>query len=430
MLDQLSFDELNNDKPFRPTPLTVKELNLYVKDLIDRDDFLNNVYVKGEISNFKKHYTGHLYFTLKDNDALIKCVCFKSYTGNIKFEPQDGMQVLVFGQVAVYERDGVYQIYVKAMEQNGVGALYEAYEKLKLKLSEEGLFDEDHKKPIPVLPKAIGVVTSQTGAVIRDIINVTTRRYPNVNIKLYPAKVQGEGAAETIVEGIKYFNEAKNVDTIIIGRGGGSLEDLWPFNEEIVAHAIYDSEIPIISAVGHETDFTIADFVADLRAPTPSAAGELAVPDLEEVKWKIQNFRHRLSNALYKKVETLKLRLKRAKSSKVMQDPVSMLNERRLKLDGYLKQIASAIKLEVKNKRLKLVKDVSLLDGLSPLKTLVRGYSIVENKEGKLIKSVKDVKKNDEIKITLNDGNVEAKVLWKKKKKLLLRKQWKILKAS
>ncbi len=409
-MEQISF-ELDNKKTNRPTPLSVRELNLYIKDLIDREEFLNNVYVKGEISNFKRHYTGHLYFTLKDKDSLIKCVCFKSYVGNIDFEPQDGMQVVVFGQLAVYERDGGYQIYVKGMEKDGVGELYEAYEKLKNKLEEEGLFDNSHKKQIPVLPKAIGVVTSQTGAVIRDIINVTTRRFPNVNIKLYPAKVQGEGAAETIVEGIKYFNEAKNVDTIIIGRGGGSLEDLWPFNEEIVAHAIYDSEIPIISAVGHETDFTIADFVADLRAPTPSAAGELAVPDLEEVKWKIQNFRHRLSNALYKKVETLKLRLKRAKSSKVMQDPVSMLNERRLKLDGYLKQIASAIKLEVKNKRLKLVKDVSLLDGLSPLKTLVRGYSIVENKEGKLIKSVKDVKKNDEIKITLNDGNVEAKVL-------------------
>ena len=215
-MEQLSFDDLNNDKPFRPTPLTVRELNLYVKDLIDRDDFLNNVYVKGEISNFKRHYTGHLYFTLKDNDALIKCVCFKSYTANIKFDPQDGMQVLVFGQVAVYERDGVYQIYVKAMEQDGIGALYEAYEKLKQKLALEGLFDEDHKKPIPMLPKAIGVVTSKTGAVIQDIINVTTRRFPNVNIKLYPAKVQGDGAAETIVEGIKYFNEAKNVDTIII----------------------------------------------------------------------------------------------------------------------------------------------------------------------------------------------------------------------
>ena len=294
-MEQLSFD-LDDKKPFRPTPLSVRELNLYVKDLVDRDDFLNNVYVKGEISNFKRHYTGHLYFTLKDKDSLIKCVMFKSYTSNIKFEPQDGMQVVILGQVAVYERDGVYQIYVKGMEQEGLGALYEAYEKLKAKLEAQGLFDESHKKEIPLLPKAIGVVTSKTGAVIKDIINVTTRRFPNVVIKLYPSAVQGVGAAETIVEGIKYFNKAKNVDTIIIARGGGSLEDLWPFNEEITAHAIYESEIPIISAVGHETDFTIADFVADLRAPTPSAAGELAVPDLEELKWKIQN----IINIFYK----------------------------------------------------------------------------------------------------------------------------------
>ena len=272
MDDQLTFDLVNKPRFERPNPLSVKELNLYVKDLIDRDDFLNNVYVKGEISNFKKHYTGHLYFTLKDKDSLIKCVCFKSYTGNIKFEPQDGMQVVVFGQVAVYDRDGVYQIYVKGMEQDGLGALYAEYEKLKEKLSSKGMFDESHKKKIPMLPKEIGVVTSKTGSVIRDIINVTTRRLPNVHIKLYPVAVQGEGAAETIVEAINYFNEVKNVDVIIIARGGGSIEDLWPFNEEITANAIYESEIPIISAVGHETDFTIADFVADLRAPTPSAA--------------------------------------------------------------------------------------------------------------------------------------------------------------
>ncbi len=375
------------------------------------DEFLNNVLVKGEISNFKHHYTGHFYFTLKDEKALIKCVMFKTYSEKMKFEPKDGMKVVIFGTVSVFERDGIYQIYCKSMEEDGLGDLYLAYEKLKEKLEKEGLFEEAHKKKIPFMPETIGVLTSNTGAVIRDIINVSTRRNPNVHIRLLPVPVQGAGAAEKIVDAIKIMNEKKLADVIILARGGGSLEDLWPFNEEILARAIYDSELPIISAVGHETDFTIADFVADLRAPTPSAAGELAVPDLEEVKWKIQNFRHRLSNALSKKVETLKLRLKRAKSSKVMQDPVSMLNERRLKLDGYLKQIASAIKLEVKNKRLKLVKDVSLLDGLSPLKTLVRGYSIVENKEGKLIKSVKDVKKNDEIKITLNDGNVEAKVL-------------------
>ena len=409
-MEQISFD-LEEKKPFRPTPLSVRQLNLYIKDLIDRDDFLNNVYVKGEISNFKRHYTGHLYFTLKDGDALIKCVCFKSYTGNIKFDPQDGMQVLVFGQVAVYERDGVYQIYVKGMEQDGVGALYEAYEKLKSKLEEKGWFDESIKKPIPFLPKAIGVVTSKTGSVIKDIINVTTRRYPNVNIKLYPAAVQGAGAYETICEGIRYFNEAKNVDTIIIARGGGSLEDLWPFNEEATAQAIFESEIPIISAVGHETDFTIADFVADLRAPTPSAAGELAVPDINEVVWKLQNIKRRLSLSLTKKVENMKARYQKAMHSKCMKDPLSMLNERKLRQDYLLKQLENNIKLEIKNKKLLLVKNAASLDSLSPLKTLVRGYSIVENTEGKIIKSTKELSKNEKIKITFSDGNLEAKVL-------------------
>ena len=409
-MEQLSF-ELDNRKSNRPTPLTVRELNLYVKDLIDREEFLNNVYVKGEISNFKRHYTGHLYFTLKDKDSLIKCVCFKSYTGNIDFEPQDGMQVVVFGQLAVYERDGVYQIYVKAMEKDGVGELYEAYEKLKNKLEEKGLFDASHKKAIPVLPKAIGVVTSQTGAVIRDIINVTTRRFPNVNIKLYPAAVQGVGAAETIVQGIKYFNTEKNVDVIIIARGGGSLEDLWPFNEEITAKAIYDSELPIISAVGHETDFTIADFVADLRAPTPSAAGELAVPDLNEITWKIQNLRHRLSVSLTKKVENMKIRYKRVMESKVIKDPLSMFNDKKLRQDYLIKQLENAIRMEIKNKKMVLVKNATALDNLSPLKTLIRGYSIVENANGKIIKSKNDVKKDDEIKITLQDGSVEAKVV-------------------
>ncbi len=409
-MEQISFD-LEEKKPFRPTPLTVKQLNLYIKDLMDKDDFLNNVYIKGEISNFKRHYTGHLYFTLKDSDSLIKCVCFKSYAGNIKFEPQDGMQVLVLGQVAVYERDGVYQIYVKGMEQDGVGALYEAYEKLKAKLEAKGWFDEEHKKPIPFLPKAIGVVTSKTGAVIKDIINVTTRRFPNVHIILYPAAVQGAGAYETICDGIKYFNETKSVDTIIIARGGGSLEDLWPFNEEATAEAIYNSELPIISAVGHETDFTIADFVADLRAPTPSAAGELAVPDLEEVMWKLQNINRRLSVSLSKKVENMKARYQKVMNSKCMKDPLSMFNERKLKQDYLIKQLENAIKIEIKNKRLVLVKDITSLDTLSPLKTLTRGYSIVENEKGKIVKSKDDVSKDEKINITLNDGNLEAVVL-------------------
>ena len=269
----------------RPAPMTVCELNNYIKDVIDNDMMLNNVYIKGEISNFKNHYSGHMYFTLKDEKSLIKCVMFKSYTGNLDFVPKDGMNVVVLGTVSVFERDGVYQIYVKGMEEDGMGALYKAYEQLKEKLQDEGLFDEKYKKKIPMLPTSIGVVTSSTGAVIRDIINVTTRRFPKVNIKLFPSQVQGKGAAQTIVKAIEYFNFEKNVDLIIVARGGGSLEDLWPFNEEVTARAIFKSEIPIISAVGHETDFTIADFVADLRAPTPSAAGELAVPSLDEVKW-------------------------------------------------------------------------------------------------------------------------------------------------
>ena len=393
---------------YRPEPLTVKELNIYIKTLVDRDEFLNNVYVRGEISNFKRHYTGHLYFTLKDGESLIKCVMFKSYTQNIVFEPKDGMAVLILGTVAVYERDGVYQIYVKGMEPDGVGALHTAYEQLKQKLELKGMFDEKYKKPIPMLPKSIGVVTSKTGAVIRDIINVTTRRLPNVNIKLFPAAVQGVGAAETIVKGIKYFNEQRNVDLIIIARGGGSLEDLWPFNEEITANAIFESELPIISAVGHETDFTIADFVADLRAPTPSAAGELAVPDRNEIIWKLQNINRRLSLSLTKKVEGMNNRYQKVMNSRVMKNPLDLLNERRVLLDNAIKNLEKNITIEFKNKKLNLVKSITALDTLSPLKTLARGYSIVEACKGNVIKSIKNLKSNDEISIILNDGKVKG----------------------
>ena len=409
-MEQISL-ELTNNKPSRPTPISVKQLNLYVKDLIDRDGYLNNVYVKGEVSNFKRHYTGHLYFTLKDDESLIKCVMFKSYTSNLKFEPKDGMQVLILGTCAVYERDGVYQIYVKGMEEDGVGDLYKQFEELKQKLSEKGLFDESKKKKIPMFPKSIGVVTSMTGAVIKDIINVTTRRFPKVNIKLYPAAVQGAGAEKNICEGIQYFNNAKNVDVIIIARGGGSLEDLWPFNEEMTAYAIYDSELPVISAVGHETDFTIADFVADLRAPTPSAAGELAVPEYEELIWKLQNYNHRLSLALNKKVENAKEKLNSLKKSKVLQNPISMLDSQKMLVDSLNKQLENGIKEILNQKKLELAYKGTALDNLSPLKTLSRGYSLVLDKDDKVVKSAQNLKKNDQIKIKMNDGDVEAKVL-------------------
>lgn len=272
-------------------PISVTELNKYVKDRVAEDEFLNSVLVKGEISNFKHHYTGHMYFTLKDESSLIKCVMFKSSTVTLNFIPKDGMKVLVFGSVSVYERDGIYQIYCKAMQEDGMGSLYTAYEELKSKLLEEGLFDDSHKKPIPFMPKVIGVLTSNTGAVIRDIINVSTRRNPNVYIRLMPVPVQGEGAGLKIAKAIKLMNDKKLADCLIVARGGGSIEDLWPFNEEIVARAIFESEIPVISAVGHETDFTIADFVADLRAPTPSAAAELAVTDVSELEYSINLFR-------------------------------------------------------------------------------------------------------------------------------------------
>ena len=395
----------------RPEPMTVSQVNHYVKSLMDNDEVLNNVYIKGEISNFKRHYTGHLYFTLKDKDSLIKCVMFKGYTSYLNFEPEDGMNVVILGTVAVFERDGVYQIYCKGMEVDGIGALYEAYEKLKQKLSTEGLFDEKYKKPIPILPKAIGVVTSETGAVIRDIINVTTRRFPGVHIILYPASVQGKGAAETIVKGIQYFNQASNVDVLIIGRGGGSLEDLWPFNEEITARAIFESKIPIISAVGHETDFTIADFVADLRAPTPSAAGELAVPDLKELKWKISNYQNRLGNSLNKKVEIMKNHYQAIMKRKVMQDISILFRDKMILLDNIQKNMTQSITILMKDYKTKLVKSVASLDSLSPLKTLSRGYSVIQNHQEEVITSIKQLRPHDTIQIVLQDGKKEANIL-------------------
>ena len=399
----------------RPEPITVSQLNRYVKNLIDNDEMLEMVYIRGEISNFKNHYTGHMYFTLKDETSLIKCVMFKTYTSNLNFVPKDGMSVVILGSVSVFERDGVYQIYVKGMEIDGVGALYAEYEKLKAKLDAEGLFSEAHKKEIPLLPKSIGVATSKTGAVIRDIINVTTRRFPNVNIKLYPSAVQGKGAAETIVKAIKYFNETKNVDVIIIARGGGSLEDLWPFNEEITARAIYESEIPIISAVGHETDFTIADFVADLRAPTPSAAGELAVPEYKELVWKISESRRKLSMLLEKRLEIAKNKFNSLKNNKIFRDPSRLISDRVLRVQSLEKELTNKLTLSVKDNRIRLVKVVSALDSLSPLKTLKRGYSIVEkqqaNGERVIVDSINDLEQEDVISIVLQDGRKDAKIM-------------------
>ena len=383
------------------------DLNKYMKEKIAEDEYLNNILIKGEISNFKNHYTGHMYFTLKDEKSLIKCIMFKSYATKLTFMPKDGMKVMILGSVSVFERDGVYQIYARAMEEDGLGDLYTKYQELKKRLEQQGLFEEEHKMKIPMMPRVIGVLTSQTGSVIRDIINVSTRRNPNVYIRLLPVPVQGEGAAEKISNGIEYMNKNKLADVLILARGGGSLEDLWPFNEEVVARAIYDSTLPVISAVGHETDFTIADFVADLRAPTPSAAAELAVPDIYEVKRKIETYQDRLRNSLIKKLELMNLRYEKCMSSSVFKEPLRKINDNYIKLDNCIKQIENSIKVKHEKEKTKYIELIAKLDALSPLKTLYRGYSITE-KNNKVIKSKEELKTNDLIEIRFIDGKKEA----------------------
>lgn len=394
----------------KPEPISVSQLNKYIKNKVDQDEYLNNVLIKGEISNFKHHYTGHMYFTLKDNNSLIKCIMFKSYTPHLNFVPKDGMSVIVLGKVSVFERDGVYQIYCKAMQQEGIGDLYKEYEKLKAKLNEEGLFAESHKKKIPLYSKRIGVLTSETGSVIRDIINVSTRRNPNVYIKLLPVPVQGEGAGKKIADAINLMNEKNLADIIIVARGGGSLEDLWPFNEEIVARAIYNSELPVISAVGHETDFSISDFVADLRAPTPSAAAELAVPDIDELKIKLSSYNNRYKVALKKQVEYKRLKYEKCMTRRVFKEPLQRINESYLHVDTQTKNIENKFKLKIMQKRSEFQNVVEKIDALSPLKTLSRGYSIME-KNGKIIKSKKELNIGDEVNIKLYEGTTKAKII-------------------
>lgn len=390
--------------------ITVTEVNEYIKNKISSDEYLQSILVKGEISNFKHHYTGHMYFTLKDGNALIKCVMFKTYAQKVDFKPVDGDKVAILGSVSVYERDGIYQIYAQAMIQDGVGELHKKYEELKAKLEKNGYFLDERKKAIPQIPSVIGVLTSQTGSVVRDIINVATRRNPNVVIKIYSVPVQGKGAENEIASMMEYVNLKNEVDVIIIARGGGSLEDLWPFNEEILANSIYNSKIPVISAVGHQTDFTIADFVADLRAPTPSAAAELAVPDIFEVKQKISMYNKRMKNALLKKIEVMRFRFEKNMLSTVFKEPLRRINERYLLIDENIKNMQVAVERKITDEKIRYSEVVSKLDALSPLKTLARGYGIVESGE-KIIKSILNVDKGDEITVKMTDGKIVAKVL-------------------
>ncbi len=383
---------------------TVSQINNYVKKILDHNIILNNVWIKGEISNFKNHYSGHLYITLKDEGAVLKAVMFRGSAQSLAFEPNDGMKVLARGRISVYEAGGSYQLYIEEMIPDGVGELYIAYEQLKKQLESEGLFSPEHKKPIPPFPQKVGVVTASTGAAVRDIINVITRRYPMAEIVLYPAQVQGTGAAESVVKAIEYFNATDGVDTLIVGRGGGSIEDLWAFNEEITARAIYASKIPVISAVGHETDFTIADFVADLRAPTPSAAAEIAVPSAIELRNRIDTDKNRISRNIVGCIEGNRLLLERFK----MRTPKNRIDDANLRLDGLMKSMDSSLKMKTMNLKRALSAAAAKLDALSPLQTLARGYSIPTTEDGAVIRSANEMKSGTEFTLRMKDGSADC----------------------
>lgn len=390
--------------------LTVTSLNEYVKMLLDKDPLLMGVYVKGEISNFVNHRTGHFYFTLKDEGGAVKAVMFKSSNSKLKFLPENGMKVIVHGRVSGFVRGGDYQLYADDIEPDGIGSLYIRYEQLKKKLEAEGLFNPARKKPLPKIPSKVGIITSPTGAAVRDMINVTGRRFPFAEIILYPTLVQGDGAPEQLVRAIKYFNETKCVDVIIIGRGGGSIEDLWAFNDEELARTVAASAIPVISAVGHETDFTICDFAADRRAPTPSAAAELAVPETGELKRKFLNVVSRMELSLTKKTEQARRRFDAAAKSRVMTSPKYMIDDKRMAVISLSDRMDSAFGILLEKKRSLFAQKTAKLEALNPMSVISRGYSAVFLGDGTLVKSVSQVKEGDEFSFRTGDGEVGGKV--------------------
>lgn len=391
--------------------LSVRQLNFYIKSLIDGDPRLNFVTVLGEISNLKNHYqSGHIYFTLKDKEASINCVMFRSNASRIKFIPENGQQVIVRGRVSVYERDGVYQIYADEMNDAGLGDIALKFEQTKKKLEAEGLFDVDSKRKIPQFPKKIAVVTSPTGAAIRDIVNIISRRWKLAEILICPVSVQGDSAVPEMLSALDKLYETDGIDVCIIGRGGGSAEDLWAFNDERLAYKIYESPFPIISAVGHETDFTISDFVADLRAPTPSAAAELAVPNGEEILSYLIKREGQLKNLLKAKYENSYLKFERLRDNRVFTNPVeAIISGRAQSVDLLSDRMTSSLRETIANLKLSLSKSAAGLDALSPLKTLARGYTVA-SVEGKTVASVKQLKKDDILDIRFVDGRAVAQI--------------------
>ena len=393
------------------TVLTVTQVNEFVKALIESAPTLKRVAIRGEISNFTNHVkTGHFYFSLKDEGGVLRCIMFRNAAQGLPFTPENGMKVILYGRISAYVRDGQYQMYAERMEPDGVGALYIAYEQLKRRLEAQGLFSQEHKKPLPKIPRAIGIITAPTGAAVHDMIHVTGRRFPYAKLILFPSLVQGDGAVPQLIEGLEYFNREKNVDVIIIGRGGGSMEELWAFNSEALAHAVYESQIPVISAVGHETDFTICDFVADRRAPTPSAAAEIAVPATAELQEKFYHIIDRMAKDTANRLHLHRTRVHSLAQSRALTAPQNLIEDRRMLTVHAEERLATALQLRVKDARNAFVGVTAKLDALNPLSVLSRGYGAVFDKTERVVRSVKQIAVGDDVTLRLSDGRVRATV--------------------
>ena len=390
--------------------LSISQLNEYIRGKLDSDALLNGVAVRGEISNYKVYPSGHHYFTLKDESSALKCVMFKGNAMRLRFRPDNGVKVIAMGKISVYPRDGVYQLYCTAMAMDGIGDLYAAFEELKRKLAAQGLFDQAHKKPLPKYPGTIGIVTSSAGAAVHDMLRILRKRYPLTQVRLLPVRVQGAEAPGEIAAAIRYANHYKLADLLIVGRGGGSIEDLWAFNDERVAHAIYDSEIPVISAVGHEPDVTISDFVADLRAATPSNAAELGVPDQDVLRQNLDSMSAAMAAALNRQLKGARQHLEMLSASPALQSPTGYLNQKRKSLELLQNRLVSAGARNVERKNQQFIALTSKLDAMSPLKVLTRGYALVRTEEGEVLRSVRQVSPGDKIIVSLSDGALTAAV--------------------
>lgn len=390
--------------------LTITQINEYIRAMMDNDRLLTSLAVKGEISNYKVYPSGHHYFTLKDEGAALRCVMFKGNAMRLRFRPENGMKVIAMGKISVFPRDGAYQLYCTSLVLDGVGDLYAAFEQLKTKLAAQGLFDQAHKKPLPKYPGTIGIVTSSAGAAVHDMLRILWKRYPLTKVLLLPVRVQGVEAPGEIAAAIRYANYYRLADLLIVGRGGGSIEDLWAFNDEQVAHAIYESRIPVISAVGHEPDVTISDFVADLRAATPSNAAELGVPDQDALRQTLDAYSAVFANSLGRHLQSARKQLRVLSESQALQSPQAYLVQRGKAVELLENRLLSAQKQQIARKKQRYIAQISKLDAMSPLKVLTRGYAMVETSDNRIVRSVQDVSKGDSIRISLSDGHVAATV--------------------